>query len=54
MQVVEDALRAKPKLGIATVIHLKLGVSSTDLHLMQPFYLGRIEVTVDYYQPGNC
>lgn len=53
MQAVEDCLRSKPKLGLGFVVHLKLGVSSTDLHLMAPFYLGRIELTVDYYQ-GEC
>jgi hypothetical protein len=56
MQEVELKIGSQPKLNLATVIHAKLGVSSTDLHLMRPFYLGRIELTVDYYQTftGTC
>lgn len=56
MQTVEETLWAVPNLGLQEVIHMKLLTTSTDLHLMAPFYLGRIELSVDYYQPlvGEC
>lgn len=56
MQAIEEHLFADPKLGLSEVIQMNLVTSSTDLHLLKPFYLGRIEVMIDYYQPitGTC
>lgn len=56
MQTIEQTLWAEPQLGLIEVIQMTLLGSSTDLHLMAPFYLGRIELLVDYYQPlvGDC
>jgi hypothetical protein len=56
MQDIEAALWSQPNLGVPEVIHAVIGSSSTDLHLMSPFYLGRIEMTVEYKQPltGTC
>lgn len=56
MQLVEQTIWAVPNFGLSEVIHAKLLTTSTDLHLMAPFYLGRIELSVMYYQPlvGEC
>lgn len=54
MEEVESALDAMPKLSLAYVIHLKRLGSSTDLHLMEPYYTGRIDLTVDYYAVSSC
>jgi hypothetical protein len=56
METVERHLWETPNLGISGVIHMILTGTSTDLHLMQPYYLGRLEMQVDYYQPlvGTC
>ena len=56
MQAIEQTIWAVPNFGLSEVIHAKLLTSSTDLHLMKPFYLGRIELSVMYYQPlvGEC
>lgn len=56
MQAIEEQIWAVPNLGLAEVVHCKLLTSSTDLHLMAPFYLGRLEMSVIYYQPlvGSC
>lgn len=56
MQLIERTVWAVPNLGLSEVIHMKLLTTSTDLHLMAPFYLGRIELSVLYYQPlvGVC
>jgi len=56
MQLIEETVWAVPNLGLSEVIHMKLLTTSTDLHLMAPFYLGRIELSVMYYQPlvGTC
>lgn len=56
MQLIEETVWAVPNLGLTEVIHCKLLTTSTDLHLMAPFYLGRIEMSVMYYQPlvGTC
>jgi hypothetical protein len=53
MQTVERAIWASPaNLDLpGKVIQVVIGVSSTDLHLMKPFYLGRLEFSVLYYQP---
>jgi hypothetical protein len=56
MQLIEETIWEVPNLGLTDVIHAKLLTTSTDLHLMAPFYLGRIELSVLYYQPlvGTC
>ena len=56
MQEIERTIWAEPNLGISEVVHCRLMTSSTDLHIMKPFYLGRIELQVIYYQPlvGEC
>lgn len=56
METIERQLWAVPNLGLSEVIHMQLLSTSTDLHLLKPFYLGRIELAVLYYQPlvGDC
>jgi hypothetical protein len=56
MQAIEEHIFQDPKLGLSEVIQMNLVTSSTDMHLLKPFYLGRIEVMIDYYQPitGQC
>jgi len=56
MELLETTIWPTPQLGLSYVIHAKLLGSSTDLHLLDPFYTGRIDLVVDYYQPlvGNC
>lgn len=51
MELVERTLFAVPNLGIPGVIHMHLVTTTTDLHFMKPFYVGRIEIAVQYYQP---
>lgn len=49
-----DPLTLIDKTGLemgSSVIQTMLVGSSTDLHFMQPYYLGRIEIAVEYYQP---
>lgn len=57
MQAVEMAVTTAPRLGppgtVPKIIHAKLVGSQTDLHLMKPFYVGRIEIQVQYLQ-GQC
>ena len=56
MELIETTIWAVPNFGLTEVIHAKLLQTSTDLHLMTPFYLGRIEMSVMYYQHlvGDC
>lgn len=51
MERTERAIWAVPNLGIPGVIHMIMVGTSTDLHMMDPFYVGRIELMVEYYQP---
>lgn len=59
MQATERALFTDPQLGIdrsgleagSSIIQMTLVGSSTDLHFMTPYYLGRLELAVEYYQP---
>lgn len=54
MDLTEDTLWDRPKnFGIPGLLHMHLNLSSTDLHLLKPFYLGRLEVAFEYYQ-GPC
>jgi hypothetical protein len=39
-----------PNLGIPGVIHCRYSSNSTDLHLMEPFYLLRMDFDVVYYE----
>lgn len=41
---------ARPNLGIPGVIHCQYVTNSTDLHLMEPFYLLRMDFDVLYYE----
>lgn len=56
MELLETTIWPVPQLGLTYVIHAKLLGSSTDLHLLDPYYVGRLDLTVDYYQPlvGDC
>lgn len=56
LELIEKTIWPTPNLGLTYVIHAMLLGSSTDLHMMDPFYTGRIDMTVDYYQAlvGDC
>jgi len=41
---------AMPNLGIPGVVHCKYITNSTDLHLLEPFYLLRMDFDVVYYE----
>ena len=53
---VELALWAQPNLGIPGVIHLIYTGNISDLHLLEPFYIARIDFTVQFYDnlTGSC
>lgn len=55
-EVIIKKLFETPKLGLAYVVHMKYIGDTTDLHLMEPFYTSKIELTVDYYMhlTGDC
>jgi len=50
------ALWAKPNLGIPGVIHLVYTGNTSDLHLLEPFYVARIDFAVMFYDnlTGSC
>lgn len=50
------ALWERPNLGIPGVVHLIYVSNETDLHLLAPFYVARIEFIVQYYDQltGTC
>jgi hypothetical protein len=50
METTERKIFEKPNLGIAGVLHMHLIATSTDLHFMKPWYVGRLEIQVEYYQ----
>ncbi len=56
MEKTEQAIFEEPNLGIPGVLHVILLGSSTDTHLMEPWYLGRLDIQVDYLQSltGSC
>lgn len=56
MEYVENTLFSEPNLQIPGVVSMFLIGSSTDLHLMAPMYVGRIEMAVQFYQQlvGPC
>jgi hypothetical protein len=47
---VERALWANPNLGVAGVIHLRYIGSQTDLHLLDPYYIARLDFECLYYE----
>ena len=55
-RTIELALWATPNLGIPGVIHLIYTGNISDLHLLEPFYIARIDFTVSYYDSltGSC
>lgn len=56
MEHTERTLFAVPNFGLAGLVHIHLLATSTDLHFMKPFYVGRLELMAQYYQPlvGEC
>jgi hypothetical protein len=56
MEKTEQAIFETPNLGIAGMLHVILLGSSTDTHLMEPWYLGRLDIQCDFYQSltGSC
>lgn len=50
MYTIKRAIFAVPKLGITQIEHLRTIGESTDLHLLSPFYLGRIEIAAVFDQ----
>jgi len=55
-RTIEQALWAQPNLGIPGVIHLIYTGNISDLHLLEPFYIARIDFTVQFYDnlTGSC
>jgi hypothetical protein len=51
LQKIEIALFQTPNLGIAGIIHMILLGSTTDLHMLMPFYTARLDMQILYYQP---
>lgn len=47
---VKRALFRVPNLGIPGVIQLNLLGTSTDLHLLMPYYFARMDLQVDFYE----
>ena len=56
MHEIERKLWANPQLGVSGVIQLRYIGNQTDLHLLAPFYTGRMDVEVSYYEHlvRNC
>lgn len=56
METIENKLFEVPNLGVPGVLHIMLDGSETDLHLVKPYYLGKIDITIVYYQNllGAC
>lgn len=48
--LVKRALWQQPNLGIKGVIHLKFLGSTTDLHLLEPYYFSRLDFEAQYYE----
>ena len=48
---VERALFKDPNFSIPGVIHLHYLSSTTDLHLLEPYYYCRMELLCMYYEP---
>lgn len=55
-RTVEQALWLQPNLGIPGVVHLIYTGNTSDLHLLEPFYIARIDFVVRFYDSltGTC
>jgi len=55
-RTIEQALWAQPNLGIPGVVHLIYTGNISDLHLLEPYYIARVDFTVQYYDDltGSC
>lgn len=55
-RTLEQALWNQPNLGIPGVVHLLYTGNISDLHLLEPFYIARIDFSVRYYDnlTGSC
>lgn len=55
-RTIEQALWLVPNLGIPGVVHLIYTGNISDLHLLEPFYIARIDFTIQYYDSltGSC
>ena len=53
---IEQTLWASPNLGIPGVVHMLYTGNISDLHLLEPFYIARIDFTVRFYDTltGSC
>jgi len=53
---IQQALWAVPNLGIPGVVHLVYTGNISDLHLLEPFYISRIDFAVQFYDnlTGSC
>lgn len=53
---IQLALWAEPNLGIPGVVHMIYTGNVTDLHLMEPYYVARIDLDVQFYDEltGSC
>jgi hypothetical protein len=53
---IQLALWAQPNLGIPRVIHMVYTSNTSDLHLLEPFYIARLDFAVMYYDnlTGSC
>jgi hypothetical protein len=49
--LVERLLWGLPNLGIPGVIHLRYLGNQTDLHLIEPYYILRMDLEALYYEP---
>lgn len=48
-RVIELALWNQPNLGIPGVVHMIYTGNISDLHLLEPFYIARVDFTVRFY-----
>lgn len=53
---IQLALWENPNLGIPGVIHLVYTGNTSDLHLLEPYYIARIDFAVSFYDSltGSC
>lgn len=53
---IQLALWEKPNLGVPGVVHLIYTANISDLHLLEPYYIARIDFAVLYYDSltGSC
>ena len=53
---IQLALWEDPKLGIPQMVHLIYTGNTTDLHLLEPYYIARIDFVARYYDSltGTC